>query len=141
MTKIKQTVADSVVITGGEPTSYNLSPLTKLLKNNGLHTFIETSGAYNLTGDWDWICLSPKKQTPPMSDIYGIANELKVIIACEEDLNWAVENAEKVNKSCLLYLQPEWSKCQELIPLVVDFVKNNQNWQLSLQTHKFIHIP
>lgn len=133
--------AKSVVITGGEPLQYNLIELTKLLKNEGIETFIETSGAYPLTGTWDWICLSPKKTMPPKDEIYKIANELKIIVYNKHDFEWAKQEAEKVNKNCLLYLQPEWSKRNEMMPLIVDFVKVNTNWRVSLQTHKYMNIP
>ncbi len=133
--------AKSVVITGGEPLQYNLIELTKLLKNEGIETFIETSGAYPLTGTWDWICLSPKKTMPPKDEIYKIANELKIIVFNKHDFEWAKQEAEKVNKNCLLYLQPEWSKRNEMMPLIVDFVKVNTNWRVSLQTHKYMNIP
>ena len=133
--------AKSVVITGGEPLQCNLIELTKLLKNEGIETFIETSGAYPLTGTWDWICLSPKKTMPPKDEIYKIANELKIIVYNKHDFEWAKQEAEKVNKNCLLYLQPEWSKRNEMMPLIVDFVKVNTNWRVSLQTHKYMNIP
>jgi 7-carboxy-7-deazaguanine synthase len=133
--------ARSVVVTGGEPLIYNLTALTSLLKEKNIETFIETSGAYALSGEWDWICLSPKKTMPPLPEIYKKANELKVIVFNQHDFKWAEEQARAVNKDCYLYLQPEWSKHIELLPFIIDYVKNNPQWMISLQTHKYMHIP
>jgi len=138
---VKVEKADSVVVTGGEPSLYNLDPLCDLFKANSIKTFVETSGAYILRGKWDWICLSPKKQNPPHASIFEKANELKVIISSNEDFEWAEKNAKKVNPDCKLYLQPEWSKYEQNISALVDYVKNNPKWQISLQAHKFMHIP
>lgn len=137
----KNNKADAVVITGGEPSLYNLSPICDLLIENNIETHVETSGAYPLRGTWNWICLSPKKQNPPQENIFPKANELKVIISKKEDLIWAEENAKKVNSKCKLYLQPEWSKYEELITDIVSYVKTNKKWRISLQAHKFMHIP
>ena len=131
----------AVVITGGEPAIYNLTYFTSLLKQKNIETFIETSGAYQLSGKWDWICLSPKKNMPPLTEIYLQANELKVIIYNADDFKWAEKQSKKINKNCHLYLQPEWSKHQELTPKIVDYVKQNPQWMISLQTHKFMNIP
>jgi 7-carboxy-7-deazaguanine synthase len=133
--------ARSVVVTGGEPLSYPLDYLCSKLTENGIETFLETSGAYPLTGRWDWICLSPKKNSRPLEDIYKKASELKVIVHDEADLEWARENSLLVERSCLLYLQPEWSRYEQVIPAVVEYVKNNPSWKVSLQAHKFMHIP
>ena len=131
----------AVVITGGEPLIYNLDYLTKSLKNSGIATFIETSGAYPLSGDWDWICLSPKKFKAPRPDVTPFANELKVIVFNKSDFSWAEEHAKMVAPNCKLYLQPEWSKSSEMTPLIIDYVMNNPRWEISLQTHKFLNIP
>ncbi len=131
----------AVVVTGGEPLLYNLDYLTRELKNAGMSTFIETSGAYPLSGEWDWICLSPKKFKAPRPDITPFANELKVIIFNKSDFKWAEEYAESVSPHCKLYLQPEWSKSAEMTPLIIDYVMNNPKWEISLQTHKFLNIP
>ena len=141
VTNAKNHEADTVVITGGEPSLYNLNKICDTLNENNIQTHVETSGAYLLRGKWNWICLSPKKQNPPKEEIYSRANELKVIISKPEDLKWATENARKVNKKCKLYLQPEWSKYEEIIGDIVEFVKINKNWRVSLQAHKFMHIP
>lgn len=141
VTKAKDTGCDAVVVTGGEPSMYNLSPLCALLKQNNIETFVETSGAYTLTGEWDWICLSPKKQTPPKPDIFKKADELKVIIFEPDDFTWAEHTANQVAANCKLYLQPEWSKHKEMIPLIVEYVKKHTQWQVSLQAHKFMKIP
>jgi organic radical activating enzyme len=133
--------AKSVVITGGEPLQYNLTELTSLLKENHIETYIETSGAYPISGNWDWICLSPKKTMPPKNEIYKIAHELKIIVYNKHDFEWAKQEAEKVNSTCILYLQPEWSKRNEMMPLIVEFVKQHTNWRVSLQTHKYMNIP
>jgi len=133
--------ANSVVVTGGEPLIYNLAALTRLLKENNIETFIETSGAYALTGNWDWICLSPKKTMAPLKEIYSKAHELKVIVFNKHDFKWAEEQAAMVHKDCYLYLQPEWSKHAELVPEIIEYVKNNPKWMISLQTHKYMNIP
>lgn len=133
--------AKAVVITGGEPTLYNLEYLTNKLKENGIEIYLETSGAYPLTGDWHWICLSPKKTAPPQEMIYDKANELKIIVYNKNDFNWAEQHAEKVNSDCKLYLQPEWSKSAEMLQQIIDYVQNNPKWNISLQTHKYMNIP
>ncbi len=133
--------AKAVVVTGGEPLHYNMNPLTKQLKEKNIETFIETSGAYPLTGEWNWICLSPKKTTYPLPDIYDKAHELKIIIFNKHDFVWAEEEAKKVGKNCFLFLQPEWSKREEMTPLIIEYVKENPKWMISLQTHKYMNIP
>ena len=133
--------ADTVVITGGEPLTWDMSLLTQKLKNQNLKVHIETSGCYPVTGTWDWFCLSPKKNKLPVDDAYAIAHELKVIIYNKHDFIFAEEQAEKVNKNAILFLQPEWSKKEEMTPLIVDYVMNNPKWRVSLQTHKYLNIP
>ena len=130
-----------VVLTGGEPAMYNLSGLINKLKDNKMYVAIETSGVYPLKGDVDWYTFSPKKFKKPCEEAYTRANELKVIIYNKSDFKWATEHQQKVNSDCLLYLQPEWSKLDEMTPLIVDFIKENPNWKLSLQNHKYINIP
>ncbi|WP_026898423.1 7-carboxy-7-deazaguanine synthase QueE [Daejeonella oryzae] len=131
----------AVVITGGEPLIYNLDYLTKGLQQRGIKTFIETSGAYPLSGSWDWICLSPKKFKGPKAEVAQVAGELKVIIFNKSDFAWAEENSKLVSEDCKLYLQPEWSKADIITPLIIDYVKNNPRWEISLQTHKYLNIP
>lgn len=131
----------TIVVTGGEPLTWDMGPLTKALKDKNLQTHIETSGAYKLTGEWDWICLSPKKIKIPVNEIYPLANELKVIIYNKDDFRFAEEQASKVSKDCILYLQPEWSNREKMIPLIVDYVMQNPRWKVSLQTHKYLNIP
>ena len=131
----------TIVVTGGEPLMWDMKPLTELLKQKGLDTHIETSGAYPLTGSWDWICLSPKKRKLPTEEIYKVADELKVIVFNKDDFRFAEEQAAKVNPDCKLYLQPEWSKRDKMIPLIVDYVMENPKWVVSLQTHKYLNIP
>lgn len=133
--------AAAVVVTGGEPLMVNMDYLTGKLKEKGIETFLETSGAHPLSGDWDWICFSPKKTYPPQDKIFKKAHELKMIVAAEEDLEWALENARKVNPECKLYLQPEWSRREAILPVIIDFAKNNPRWMISLQSHKYMHIP
>jgi len=131
----------TVVITGGEPLIWNMGYLTKSLNNLNIKTHLETSGAYPLSGNWDWICLSPKKTKLPLPDIYKKTNELKVIIFNKHDLKFAEEQATKVNNKCELFLQPEWSKRKALNNLIIDYVMANPKWKISLQTHKFLNIP
>ncbi|NBV14846.1 MAG: 7-carboxy-7-deazaguanine synthase QueE, partial [Sphingobacteriia bacterium] len=126
--------------TGGEPAMYNLQPLTDAFKSAGFECNIETSGAYPLTGDFDWVCLSPKKFKPAVDSVYASAHELKVVIYHPSDLAWAEGHAEKVNSNCLLYLQPEWLKAETLQPLIIEYIKQNPHWRLSLQTHKYLGI-
>jgi organic radical activating enzyme len=131
----------NLVITGGEPFMYNLQYLTEYIHSKGLKAWVETSGAYPLTGSWDWVCLSPKKFKKPVKSIYAHANELKIIVYNKSDFDWAMEHAALVNEACKLYIQPEWSREKEVMPLIIDFVKANPGWTISLQTHKYLHIP
>ena len=133
--------APIAVITGGEPLMHNLDELTLTLKNNGIRTHIETSGAHPLSGDWDWICLSPNKFKAPLPEVIQKANELKVVIFNKTDFEWAEKFAAAVSPACMLYLQPEWSKSAEINPLIISYIKKNPKWILSLQTHKFLDIP
>lgn len=130
-----------IVITGGEPLLYNLDELTTILQQQGFETNIETSGSSPLSGKWNWICLSPKKFKAPLQEVVIAANELKVIIFNKHDFKWAEDYAVQVNKKCKLYLQPEWSKKEIITPLIVEYIKENPQWQLSLQTHKYINVP
>ncbi|WP_439481594.1 7-carboxy-7-deazaguanine synthase QueE [Cyclobacterium plantarum] len=129
------------VITGGEPLMYDLSLLTRLLKEKGFQINIETSGVYPLSGSIDWVCFSPKKFKAPDPGIYKRANEMKAIIYHKSDFDFALKHASLVNKNCHLLLQPEWSKAEEMTPLIINFVKENPSWRVSLQTHKFMEIP
>jgi len=129
------------VITGGEPLMYDLEPLTKMLKEKGFTTNIETSGAHPFSGDFDWVCFSPKKFKKPHSSIYEVANELKVVVFHKSDFDFAEEHAALVNSSCEKRLQPEWSKAEKFTPIIIDYVKNHPTWNISLQTHKFMDIP
>lgn len=138
---VKQTAAELVVITGGEPLMHNLDELTSQLKAAGLQTNIETSGAHPLSGHWDWICLSPKKFKAPLPGILPYANELKVVIFNKSDFDWAEKYAAQVSPSCKLYLQPEWDKASQMTPLIIEYIKANPKWELSLQIHKYINVP
>lgn len=133
--------AKTAVITGGEPLMWNLDFLTESLQKSGLKTHIETSGAYTLSGKWDWICLSPKKTKLPLPEVHEAADELKVIIYNKNDFKFAEEQAGKVGSKCQLFLQPEWSKKDKMTPLIVDYVMKNPQWNISLQTHKYLNIP
>ncbi len=130
-----------IVITGGEPLMHNLDELTASLQAAGLKTHIETSGAYPLSGTWNWICLSPKKFKAPLPGIIPLASELKIIVFNKSDFKWAEEYAAKVSPSCKLYLQPEWGKAKDVTPLIIEYIKANPKWELSLQIHKYINVP
>ncbi|MBK8807471.1 MAG: 7-carboxy-7-deazaguanine synthase QueE [Bacteroidales bacterium] len=133
--------ARAVVITGGEPLLYNLDVLCETLKLNKFEIFLETSGAHTLSGTWDWICLSPKKNSPPVEELFQKANELKVVIDSELDFSWAEYCKNNVSDTCKLYLQPEWGIYKTKLPIIIDYIKNNPRWSISLQTQKFMHIP
>ena len=133
--------AEVVVVTGGEPLMHNLEELCKVLHLQNKKMHIETSGAYPVSGDWDWICFSPKKFKEPVDSIFPLANELKIVIYNKSDFEWAESYADKVSGHCKLYLQPEWSKQKEMLPVIIDYVKNNPKWEISLQIHKFMDIP
>jgi len=139
--EVRKTPAEMVVITGGEPLMHNLDELTKALQAAGLQTNIETSGAHPLSGSWDWICLSPKKFKAPLPEILPKANELKVVIFNKSDFLWAENYAAKVSSDCKLYLQPEWDKAAEITPQIIEYIKSNPKWELSLQIHKYINVP
>jgi len=141
MKNIRECGADSVVVTGGEPLMWNMDPLCRLLRSNGISTFLETSGAYPLTGSWNWITLSPKKGMPPLTDIWQVADELKVIVEDGIDFEAAEMYSKKVNEKCRLLLQPEWSRFKEIIGVITEYVKKNTKWAVSLQAHKFMQIP
>ena len=133
--------AQAIVITGGEPLLYPLGVLTETLRARGLEIFLETSGSHPFSGVFDWVCLSPKRQQPPLEEAFGRADELKVIVEGEADLEWAEQNAARVRKHCLLYLQPEWSVAERVMPLLVEYAKAHPRWNISIQTHKYMHIP
>ena len=136
----KKSGTSIVVITGGEPAMYPLDKLTRLLKEEGLHVHLETSGAYMITGTFDWICLSPKKTKPPLGESLKKANELKVVIYNKNDFNWAEKNASGVTEDCRLFLQPEWSKANSISSHIIEHIKQNPRWELSLQIHKYLNI-
>jgi 7-carboxy-7-deazaguanine synthase len=129
------------VITGGEPLMHNLDFLCEQLQSNGFQTNIETSGAYSLSGTWNWICLSPKKFKAPLPEFLPLAHELKVIIYNKSDFKWAESFLPFINSSCKLYLQPEWYRSSEMLPLIIEYVKQHPNWEISLQLHKYLNIP
>jgi 7-carboxy-7-deazaguanine synthase len=138
---VKDSGAGIAVITGGEPLMHDLDQLTRALREKRIRTHIETSGAHPLSGQWDWICISPKKFKSPLQQVLTAAHELKVVIYHNSDFAWAEEHAEKVGKDCLLYLQPEWSKSAEIMPKIIEYINSHPRWILSLQTHKYINIP
>ncbi len=139
--EVEKTPAEIVVITGGEPLMHDLTELTQQLQNAGFKTHLETSGAYPLTGSWDWICVSPKKFKAPLSEILPFADELKVVIFNKSDFDWAEKYAARVSEKCKLYLQPEWDKAPQMTPLIIEYIKNHPKWELSLQIHKYINVP
>ena len=139
--EVQKNSVDIVVITGGEPLMWNLDYLCHRLNELNFKIHLETSGAYNLSGKFDWICLSPKKTLEPIKEVQDLANELKVIISNKNDFKWAQIQSKQVKKSCKLFLQPEWSKKQEILPEIVNFVSNNIQWSISLQTHKYMNLP
>jgi organic radical activating enzyme len=139
--RVIESGADSVIVTGGEPLMWTLDILCNGLKNKNIITFIETSGAYPLSGRWDWICLSPKRNMPPVTEICKVADELKVIVQDENDFEWAEKYRGMVSGECRLYLQPEWSRFESIIPEIVEYIKKNPTWRISLQAHKYMHIP
>jgi organic radical activating enzyme len=138
---VKETPAKMVVITGGEPLMYDLEELTKQCREQGLETNLETSGAYPVSGQWDWICVSPKKFKPALPGTLAKADELKVVIYHKSDFEWAEKHAETVKPGCKLYLQPEWEKSAEMLPLILEYIKQHPKWELSMQIHKYLHIP
>jgi 7-carboxy-7-deazaguanine synthase len=138
---VKQSGSPLCVITGGEPAMYNLTDLVNALHAEGIKVNIETSGAYEIMGDYDWICLSPKKFKFPILSSLSKANEFKAVVYHPSDIQWAEAFKKDLNENCLLYFQPEWSKAEQNIPLIIDFVKEHPEWQISLQTHKYMNIP
>lgn len=131
----------SVVVTGGEPLLYNLDYLTGSFINAGFKTFLETSGSCSLSGQWDWICLSPKQNSPPVPQLLPLANELKVIIYDEDGFSWAESFSDKLNPSCAKLLQPEWSRREKIMPAIIHYIMNHPDWMISIQSHKYMHIP
>jgi organic radical activating enzyme len=129
------------IVTGGEPLLYNLDALTTALKEAGFETNIETSGSSPMSGNWDWICLSPKKFKAPLEENIALSSELKVVIFNKHDFEWAETYAKQVSPSCKLYLQPEWDKSAQITPLVIDYIKDHPQWELSAQLHKYIQVP
>lgn len=128
------------VITGGEPMMHNLEDLTNSLRSSGIRTHLETSGVYPITGIWDWITFSPKKFKKPVEQIYDVAHELKVIVFHPSDIPWAEEHAARLNEGCKLFLQPEWEKRDKMQPLILDFIRRNTQWRISVQTHKYLGV-
>lgn len=128
------------VITGGEPLLHNLNELTALLHEQGFETNMETSGSSPLSGEWDWICLSPKKFKAPLPEVIAAANELKVVIYNKHDFEWAEQYAAQVGPHCKLYLQPEWDKAAEITPQIIEYIQENPQWRMSVQVHKYLNI-
>lgn len=141
VSEARKTPSEIVVITGGEPLMHNLDALTGALQEAGFKTHLETSGAYHLSGTWDWICISPKKFKSPLPDLLPKAHELKVVIFNKSDFDWAEKYAAMVSPACKRYLQPEWDKAAAVTPLIIDYIKAHPAWELSLQVHKYIDVP
>ncbi len=138
--EVKLSKTEIVIVTGGEPLLYDCTELTTALQNENFKTHIETSGSSPLSGNWHWICLSPKKFKAPLDSVLAQANELKVVVFNKSDFEWAKQHAEKVGPNCVLYLQPEWSKEKEMLPLITAFIQENPQWKLSLQIHKYMNV-
>ncbi len=140
LARIKTSTTEIVIVTGGEPVMYDLTHLTKRLQAGNFRTHLETSGVYPLTGDWDWVCFSPKKFKAPHPSIYEAASELKVVIYNQSDFEWAEKHAAMVNTDCELFLQPEWSREKEMVPKITEYIKTNPHWKISLQIHKYMNV-
>jgi 7-carboxy-7-deazaguanine synthase len=138
---VKSSPARICVVTGGEPLLYDLTNLTKALHEAGLQTNIETSASSAFSGTWDWVCISPKKFKAPLTENMPLANELKIVVFHKSDIEWAEKYAAMVSAECKLYLQPEWDKANEISPLIIEYIKLHPQWQLSLQSHKYLNIP
>lgn len=140
ITQVQESKTNFVVITGGEPAMYDLNFLTQELKNLGVEIAIETSGAYELVGEFDWICLSPKKFKKPIDSVVTRAQELKIVVFNKSDIQWAEEYASQVNDSCKLYLQPEWDKKEAMGELILSYITQHPQWRISVQTHKYLGV-
>ena len=138
---VQQANASTVVITGGEPLMNDLDLLTDIFHRNKIRLWLETSGAYPLSGTWDWICVSPKKFKPPLKNVLAIADEIKVVIYNRSDFEWAQQHASLAGDNCRLFLQPEYSRQNKMLPEIIDYIKQNPDWRISLQTHKYMNIP
>ncbi len=140
VSEVKNTAAEIVIITGGEPLMHDCFELTAALKAEGYRTHLETSGAYPLSGEWDWICVSPKKFKAPLTSVVNKADELKVVVCNKSDFEWANQNAANVSDNCILFLQPEWGREKEVLPKITEFIHQFPAWKLSLQIHKYMNV-
>jgi 7-carboxy-7-deazaguanine synthase len=138
--QVEESGAPIVVVTGGEPAMYDLTALTDALTVLGVRKHIETSGAHPLTGSWDWVTFSPKKFKAPVESIYSLTDELKVVVFHKSDVEWAQEHASKVNEFACLFLQPEWDKREQMTPHILDYIRKNTRWRISVQTHKYMGV-
>ena len=141
VTEVSDAGANFAVVTGGEPLMYNLDALTTALHDAGIEIALETSGAHPLSGDFDWICFSPKKFKAPRDEFYAVAHELKTVVFNKHDLQWSEGHAEKINDACELFLQPEWDRRDLATPLILNYIRENPKWRLSVQSHKYIGVP
>jgi organic radical activating enzyme len=139
-TAVVESGAAICVITGGEPTLHDLSELTLALRSKGIRTHLETSGTQPLTGEWDWITFSPKKFKVPLSEYYQKSHELKVIINHLSDIGWSQEHADKMSERTALYMQPEWEKREVMQAHILDYIRSNTQWRISVQTHKYLGV-
>ncbi len=139
--KASESNSKLIVVTGGEPLMHNCKELTDQFSKQDFTLNIETSGTHKPSGDWDWVCFSPKKFKKPLQEFYEISNELKVIVYNQSDFKWAEEHAERMHNNCILYLQPEWSVREKVTPRIIEYIKQNPKWRLSLQSHKYVNIP
>lgn len=139
--EVKKEQVRTVVLTGGEPTVHPLTPITDTLRKSGIAVHLETSGAHPLSGLFDWVCLSPKRFSPPMQDYYALADELKVVVHNERDIRWAEEEAAKVRADCKLFLQPQWERVERSNELILSYIREHPKWRISVQTHKYLRLP
>jgi 7-carboxy-7-deazaguanine synthase len=128
-----------VVVTGGEPAIHDLRPLTAALHARGLPVHLETSGAFELKGDFDWVTLSPKRWKPPLAENWQRACEIKVIVDSHEALTeWRAE-IELLNKIVPVWLHPEWSQRDNasLLDAITEWVKTHgKPYRAGWQMHK-----
>lgn len=139
--EVAEDPVNTVILTGGEPTAHPLGPLSSALKEAGISVHLETSGAHPLSGTFDWVCLSPKRFSPPYDAYYALADELKVVVHDRRDLEWAEEEAQKVRNDCKLFLQPQWGRVERSSRSILDHIRKDPKWRISVQAHKYLDLP
>jgi organic radical activating enzyme len=138
--KIKDFESKFVVITGGEPSLYDLNLLVNSLHEYNYTIALETSGTNLIKGMLDWICLSPKSHKPPIKQNFSRASELKMIITNEKDFEFAEDCAKLCGDNTKLFLQTEWSERNQMVKKIIKYIEENPQWNLSLQLHKILNI-